>query len=95
VERKDAFAPTEVRDGATIGANATIVCGTVVGRYAVVGAGAVVTRDVADHRVVWGVPARETGWACRCGAVLDPALHCADCGRRYRRRGRTIVEERS
>ena len=84
VERKDGFAPTRVRDGATIGANATIVCGNTIGEYAVVGAGAVVTADVAPHRVVVGVPAREQGWACRCGAVLDAELACGDCGSRYR-----------
>ena len=95
VERKSRFEQTVVRDGATIGANATIVCGATVGRYAVVGAGAVVTGDVADHRVVHGVPAREHGWACRCGAVLTPKLRCRSCRRRYRERGAGIVEERA
>jgi UDP-2-acetamido-3-amino-2,3-dideoxy-glucuronate N-acetyltransferase len=94
VERKDAFGVTVVRDGATIGANATILCGVVIGRYAVVGAGAVVTTDVGDRRVVAGVPARETGWACRCGAILDEVLTCPDCGRVHRRRGTGIVEAR-
>ena len=92
VERRDAFSDTLVRDGATIGANATILCGTTVGRYAVVGAGAVVTRDVAAHRLVFGVPAAERGWACRCGAILDPGLACGECGRSYGRRGRGIAE---
>ena len=95
VERKDAYAKTSVGDGATIGANATIVCGTTIGRYAVVGAGSVVTQDVADHRLVHGVPARPRGWACRCGAVLTAALACTDCGRRYRPRGARVVEVRS
>jgi len=93
VERKDAYSRTLVRDGATIGANATIVCGTTIGRYAVVGAGAVVTRDVRDHRIVHGVPAREQGWACRCGAVLDDELACGECGSRYRQRGKGLVGE--
>lgn len=84
IERKDAFLATEVGDGATIGANATIVCGTSIGRFAVVGAGAVVTRDVAAHRLVFGVPAQEHGWACRCGAVLGPELGCPECGRAFR-----------
>ncbi len=89
VERKEAFLPTLVRDGATLGANATILCGTKIGRYALVGAGAVVTRDVPDHALVCGVPARPRGWVCRCGVPLDAALRCPDCGRRYRlRRGR-------
>ena len=84
VSRRDAYAETTVEDGATLGANATIVCGVTIGTYAVVGAGAVVTHDVAAQRVVTGVPARATGWACRCGAVLTAAFDCPDCGRRYR-----------
>lgn len=92
VERKNAYLPTRVRAGATIGANATIVCGVTIGRYAVVGAGAVVTRDVAEHRVVHGVPARERGWACRCGAMLDAALRCAECRRSYRLAGGRLRE---
>jgi len=92
VERKESFAPTVVRDGATIGANATIVCGITIGRYAVVGAGAVVTADVASHALVVGVPARRRGWSCRCGAVLDAALVCSECGLTYRRRWASIVE---
>ena len=83
VSRKDAFAPTNVLDGATIGANATIVCGVTIGEYAVVGAGAVVTDDVVPQRVVIGVPAREAGWACRCGAVLPDSLACGECGHAY------------
>jgi len=83
VERKEQYAATIVQDGATIGANATIVCGVEIGSYAVVGAGAVVTKDVAPHRLVVGVPARVAGWACRCGAILSPELDCSDCGRHY------------
>jgi len=91
VERKDRFEDTIVKDGATIGANATIVCGVTIGRHATVGAGAVVTRDVADQRLVTGVPAREVGWVCRCGAVLSESLECGECDRRYRPRGGRIV----
>jgi len=93
VERKDAYEPTLVEDGATIGANATIVCGVTLGHHALVGAGAVVTRNVAPHRLVTGVPARETGWACECGAVLDTDLACPECGRDYQQVGSGGLEE--
>src|SRR5690606_14297226 len=71
VERKAEFAPTVVERGASIGANATIVCGHRVGAYALVGAGAVVTRDVPPHALVLGNPARPRGFACRCGELLS------------------------
>jgi UDP-2-acetamido-3-amino-2,3-dideoxy-glucuronate N-acetyltransferase len=64
------FAATRVRRGASIGANATIVAGVTIGQYALVGAGAVVTRDVADFAIVYGNPARPRGWACHCGVTL-------------------------
>jgi UDP-2-acetamido-3-amino-2,3-dideoxy-glucuronate N-acetyltransferase len=80
VARRDAYAPTLVRRGATIGANATIVCGVTIGRYAMVGAGAVVTHDVPDHAIVVGTPARWIGWACRCGETLPATRTCARCG---------------
>ncbi len=83
VARKPAYATTRVARGATIGANATIVCGVSIGAYAMIGAGAVVTRDVAAHALVLGVPARHAGWACRCGETLPPALACARCGDAY------------
>ena len=70
VSRKDEYQRTLVRRGASIGANATIVCGVTLGEYAFVGAGAVVTKDVADYAVVTGVPARRTGWVCQCGEML-------------------------
>jgi UDP-2-acetamido-3-amino-2,3-dideoxy-glucuronate N-acetyltransferase len=76
----DEFLPTIVRTGASIGANATIVCGTTIGAHALVGAGAVVTRDVPAHAVVVGNPARAIGWVCRCGGRLGNDLVCPACG---------------
>lgn len=81
--RKD-WLPTLVQNGASIGANVTVVCGIVVGRYAMVGAGGVVVKSVADHALVVGSPARQIGWVCRCGRRLPESLVCLGCGRRYR-----------
>ena len=78
----DAFLPTLVRRGASIGANATIVCGTTIGEGAFVGAGSVVTRDVPAYALVAGNPARHLGWICACGERLGDDLVCA-CGRTY------------
>ena len=77
------FLPTLVRRGASIGANATIVCGVTIGEQAFVAAGAVVVRDVPAHAVVAGNPARRIGWMCACGKKLPATLACA-CGRAYR-----------
>lgn len=77
--------PTTVEDGASIGANATIVCGTTLGEYSMVAAGAVVTRDVHAHELVAGCPARHMAWVCRCGDVISreterpSSLECATC----------------
>jgi len=84
VERKNEFLPTLVRKGATIGANATVVCGVTIGQYAMVGAGAVVTRDVPDYALVVGNPARFLGWVSRTGERLGPDLVCPRTGERYR-----------
>ncbi len=70
VERKHEFKKTLVKKGATIGANATIVCGNTIGKYAMIGAGAVVVRDVEDYALYTGIPAKRTGWVCKCGVVL-------------------------
>jgi len=77
------FLPTRVRRGATIGANATVVCGVTIGEQAFVGAGAVVVRNVPAHAIVVGNPARRIGWMCACGKKLGSDLVCA-CGRAYR-----------
>ena len=83
IRRMDEARPTLVKKGATLGANCTIVCGHVIGAYALVGAGAVVTKDVPDYALVAGNPARQTGWMCECGEKLGPDLRCRRCGDRY------------
>jgi UDP-2-acetamido-3-amino-2,3-dideoxy-glucuronate N-acetyltransferase len=83
IERKDEFRPTLVRRGATIGANATVICGVTIGSYAMVGAGAVVTRDVPDHALVLGNPAHRAGWVSRAGARLGDDLVCRQSGEGY------------
>lgn len=77
------YAPTPVGEGASIGANATIVCGHRIGRNSFIAAGSVVTKDVPDHAIMMGTPARQHGWACECGQTLDASLHCQKCGRQY------------
>ncbi len=93
VPRKDEFMPTLVKKGATLGANCTIVCGSTIGRYAFVGAGAVVTKDVPDHAIVVGNPARVTGWMCECGQKIefdpDNAV-CTRCGAEYEKSGNAV-----
>ncbi|WP_374630627.1 acyltransferase [Ferrovibrio sp.] len=86
VERKNEFGPTLVKRGATIGANATIVCGHTIGAYAMIGAGAVVTKDVPDYALVVGNPARRIGWVSRTGERLGPDLVCPRTGERYAER---------
>jgi acetyltransferase-like isoleucine patch superfamily enzyme len=81
--RHDELVPTSVGGGASLGANATIMCGTRVGAHAFVGAGAVVINDVEDHALVVGNPARRVGWVCECGERLDDKLSCTSCGRAY------------
>ncbi len=86
ISRKKEFRKTLVRKGATIGANATIVCGHTIGRYAFIGAGAVVTSNVPDYALVLGNPARIAGWVCECGCRLDfqnRAAVCPGCGKKY------------
>jgi UDP-2-acetamido-3-amino-2,3-dideoxy-glucuronate N-acetyltransferase len=87
ISRKHEYQPTLVRRGATIGANATIVCGVTLGEYCFIGAGAVVTSDVPAFGLMVGVPARRVGWMCRCGVRLqlrNETAICAACGTGYR-----------
>lgn len=92
IARKDEYRRTEVAAGATIGANATIVCGNHLGAFCLVAAGAVVTADVAPYALVAGVPARRIGWICRCGVTLPRTpgrqLTCPACRSRYTLSGR-------
>ena len=83
VERKDEFEETRVKKGTTIGANATIVCGNTLGKYSMVSAGAVVTRDVLDFALVVGVPAKQVGWVSRSGDRLSDGLVCPRTGEQY------------
>ena len=91
------YKKTLIREGASIGANATIVCGHTVGRWALIGAGAVVTKNVPDHALMLGVPAVRKGWVCECGQILRfvaKRAQCADCGRRYEENDGQIREEK-
>jgi UDP-2-acetamido-3-amino-2,3-dideoxy-glucuronate N-acetyltransferase len=98
--RRGQYVTTRVGQGASIGANATVVCGHTLGRYSFVGAGAVVTRDVPDYGLVYGNPARLRGWACFCGERLPMGVDisqnetagCTACGRQYAREGHSVRE---
>ena len=94
VNRKSEYQRTLVKQGATLGANSTIVCGNTIGRYALIGAGAVITRDVPDHALMLGVPARQAGWVCKCGVTLQiesDVTTCASCGESYSMEGTKLV----
>lgn len=83
IKRMDQIRPTLVSEGATLGANCTIVCGINIGKYAFIGAGAVVNRSVPDHALVVGNPGRQIGWVCRCGQRLNDQLKCFECSLSY------------
>jgi len=83
---------TIVKKGASIGANATIICGCIIGKYALIGSGAVVTKNVRDYSVVVGVPARQMSWICKCGEILTKYLECNKCGCTYVKIERNIKE---
>ncbi len=96
VSRKDEYKTTILKEGCSLGANSTIVCGHNIGKYALVGAGAVVTKDVPDYAIVVGNPARIKGYICNCGEKLtffrEKAV-CARCGKRYTKRNGVVSEE--
>jgi len=97
VSRKDEYKSTLIKQGASVGANATIVCGVTLGRYCFIGAGGVVTRDIPDYALVYGNPGRIQGWMCQCGVRLEfesldgeeQAL-CPACGERYSKKGQVV-----
>lgn len=95
IERKSEYRKTTIKKGASIGANATIVCGHDIGKYAFVGAGSVVTKNVPDYAMVYGVPAEIKGYVCECGEQLHFELGqaiCPACGKRYQKRNNTVEE---
>lgn len=83
ISRKHEFKQTIVHRGATVGANATLICGHNIGNYAMVGAGTVVAHDVPDYTLVMGNPERAIGYVCECGCRLDEVLKCVECGKTY------------
>ena len=95
VTRKDEYKTTTVRKGASLGANCTVVCGTTIGRYAFVGAGSVVTRDIPDYALVYGNPARVRGWMCACGIGLEfdvgERAKCKACSAQYVKSGAQVT----
>lgn len=88
------YKKTIIRNNASLGANCTIVCGNIVGEYATIAAGAVVTKNVIPHALMAGVPAKQIGWTCECGQVLDRKdLRCPDCGREYKILNGLLIED--
>lgn len=88
----EGYKRTLVKYGASIGANATIVCGNTIGRWAMIASGSVVTKDVPDYALMAGVPAKQIGWVCECGTVLKNGLKCNECGRDYVLENRKLKE---
>jgi UDP-2-acetamido-3-amino-2,3-dideoxy-glucuronate N-acetyltransferase len=91
IVRRDEYVKTKIRRGVSMGANCTIICGTEIGQYALIGSGAVVSKDVPAYGLMVGVPAKRIGWTCRCGVTLPKtsggtgrALQCSACGNQYR-----------
>lgn len=100
IPRKNEYKETLVKKGASLGANSTILCGTTIGKYAFVGAGSVVTKDIPDYALVYGVPARVEGWMCYCGVRLNffnsssskESMECTDCGRKYIKENLFVIQ---
>ena len=97
VSRKDEYKSTLIKRGASVGANATVVCGVTLGRYCFIGAGSVVTRSVPDYALVYGNPGRIQGWMCQCGIRLEfetldgqEQAVCPECGQRYSKKGQIV-----
>lgn len=88
------YKKTILKEGVTIGANATIVCGHTIGRWAMIAAGAVVTKDVVNYALMAGVPARQIGWVCECGEILSEDLKCSHCGKKYEKKGNQLLWKR-
>ncbi len=93
VDRRSEFQKTFIANGVSIGANATIICGITIGEYAMVGAGAVVSKSVAPHALMTGVPAQQVGWVCTCGSVLNESLRCTECSLQYKKTKDAIAQQ--
>jgi UDP-2-acetamido-3-amino-2,3-dideoxy-glucuronate N-acetyltransferase len=91
IAKMDQVRPTHVKEGATIGANATVICGTMLGCHCFIGAGSVVNKNVPDHALVVGNPAKQIGWACICGERLTEDLECLSCGSRFKKQANGLV----
>lgn len=89
---RENYGKTLLKTGCSIGANATIVCGHTIGKCALIAAGAVVTKNVKNHALMAGVPARQIGWVCECGEILDEGLCCTSCKRRYMEKDEGLSE---
>ena len=94
IEKKDEYKKTVLKKGASIGANSTIVCGNTIGKFSLVGAGAVVTKDIGDYEIVVGNPARVIGYACECGETLNESKVCDVCGKKYEFKDDKLVERK-
>lgn len=92
IRKMDQVHPTHVKKSATIGANCTIVCGHTIGNYAFIGAGAVITKDIPDHALMVGNPAKQIGWMCICGEKLAASLECPICKKKFKTEGENLQE---